>query len=298
MNNQHRWSPLLVTALLTALAPVPTWAANETLSLTIPSAQAGQTTTATVTILNPADVESFTLELSFIAGSILSLPNTTTWFSRLAYYPSSPFNATDFNYYKNSSGRTRIYINGFNPSGTSGQVGKVTLQIANNAAKDGSQVVSISGSFWSRSEQTVKPFIPAAQEFTIGQSQTPIINIITSTTSLTVPEGKTTQFQAKLSAQPTTNVTITVARSSGDSDIGIQSGGTLTFTTANWNTNQTITLSAAEDTDTTNGSATITLSSAGITSVNVTALESDNDTNSGGGNTGSNVIFSDTFENP
>src|SRR5690606_13669277 len=73
-----------------------------------------------------------------------------------------------------------------------------------------------------------------------------------------------------------TSRTVTVSRGSGDPDITIQRGSTLTFP-ANTTGPQTVTLAAAEDSDTTNGARTIIVSSSGLTSVNVTATEQDND---------------------
>ncbi len=75
-------------------------------------------------------------------------------------------------------------------------------------------------------------------------------------------------------------MTVNVTRTSGDTDLSVSGGGTLTFTTANWNTPQTVTLSAAEDADTVNGTAVFAVASSGLTSVNVNATEADNDTQS------------------
>ena len=48
----------------------------------------------------------------------------------------------------------------------------------------------------------------------------------------------------RLSAQPAANVTVAVARTSGDTDLTVSAGASLTFTTANWNTAQDVTLAA------------------------------------------------------
>ncbi|MBN1670803.1 MAG: lamin tail domain-containing protein, partial [Kiritimatiellae bacterium] len=102
--------------------------------------------------------------------------------------------------------------------------------------------------------------------------------IQTSVASITVPEGGTAGFQVRLSAQPASSVTVTTARSAGDSDVTVSGGGTLTFTTSNWNTYQTVTLAAAEDNaDNANGTATFTCSGSGLTSASVTATEADDD---------------------
>jgi cellulose 1,4-beta-cellobiosidase len=91
----------------------------------------------------------------------------------------------------------------------------------------------------------------------------------------------------RLAAQPTGNVTVTSTAGTGDSNITVTGGASLTFTTSNWNTAQNVTLSAAQDTDTTNGTRPINVASSGLTSVVVTATEADDDT--GGGTPGTHV---------
>ncbi len=100
-----------------------------------------------------------------------------------------------------------------------------------------------------------------------------VIPIIFDKSTLNVPEGNTATFKVKLGAQPPSSKTVTVSRTSGDTDISVQSGGSLTFTTANWNVNQTVTLAAAQDPDAANGSAAIQGSSSGLTSASLTATE-------------------------
>ena len=97
-------------------------------------------------------------------------------------------------------------------------------------------------------------------------------------TSVSVPEGGTATYAVRLAAQPSGNVTVTNTAGTGDSNLTVSSGASLTFTTSNWNTNQTVTLAAAEDSDTTNGTRPITVASSGLTSVTVNATEADNDT--------------------
>jgi len=101
--------------------------------------------------------------------------------------------------------------------------------------------------------------------------------ILTSPSSVSVPEGGTNTFQVCLSSQPTSDVMVAVAWTAGDSDITVTGGANLTFTTTNWATYQTVTLAAAEDADAANGSATIICSSAGLVSGSVTATEVEND---------------------
>src|SRR5262245_6585318 len=101
--------------------------------------------------------------------------------------------------------------------------------------------------------------------------------IQTSVATLNVNEGGSAQFGVRLSSAPTSNVTVNVARLSGDTDLSVSGGATLTFTPANFGTFQNVTISAAEDADSTNGSAVFRVSSTGLPNVDVTANEVDND---------------------
>ncbi len=121
--------------------------------------------------------------------------------------------------------------------------------------------------------------------------------LVVDKTSVTVPENATGTFQLKLSSVPTSYVTVNVARLSGDSDITVQSGASLTFTPANWSLNQTVTLTAAHDADSTNGTATLQCSASGLESVDLTATEADDDTSSAEGETSTNPVLV-TFPDP
>jgi len=101
--------------------------------------------------------------------------------------------------------------------------------------------------------------------------------LVTSVSFVGVPEGGTAAFRVKLAAEPAVDVTVAVVRTSGDTDLSVQSGASLTFTPGNWNTWQTVTLAAAEDGDAAKGSAAITCSAPGLETVMVTATEIDND---------------------
>ena len=98
-----------------------------------------------------------------------------------------------------------------------------------------------------------------------------------STNAVTVPEGGTATFQVKLNRAPVSPTTVTVSRVSGDTDITVQSGGSLVFNASNWNTYQKVTLRAAKDVDTVNSSAVIRCSAPGLADRDVTATEQDND---------------------
>ena len=122
-------------------------------------------------------------------------------------------------------------------------------------------------------------------ELTATESDNDTKGFTLNPTSVTVTEGSTASYKVKLTTKPSANVTVTVARKSGneqDSDISVKTGSSLTFTTSNWSTDQTVTLEAAEDNDGDNGTAVIKHTAAGggygSTSAELTATESDNDT--------------------
>ncbi|MBV1853030.1 glycoside hydrolase family 48 protein [Catellatospora tritici] len=102
-------------------------------------------------------------------------------------------------------------------------------------------------------------------------------SLVVSPTSVSVPEGGTATFGVRLNIAPTGNVTVTTTAGTGDANLTVSSGASLTFTTSNWSTAQNVTLAAAEDSDTTNGTRPFTVASSGLTSVTVNATEADND---------------------
>jgi hypothetical protein len=108
-----------------------------------------------------------------------------------------------------------------------------------------------------------------------------VLAFVLDQSALTVPEGGTAQFRVRLSAQPSSSVSALVSRSSGDTDIGVQSGGSLVFTASNWNVDQTVTLAAAGDADVLNGTATIRVrasSGPAVPDAFLAATEQDNGT--------------------
>jgi glucose/arabinose dehydrogenase len=107
----------------------------------------------------------------------------------------------------------------------------------------------------------------------------PTQDIAVSTTTLTIPEASSGTFTVKLAAQPSSNVVVNVARTSGTTTV-TAAPSSLTFTSSNWNTSQTVTVTAANDSTSGNLGATITCSSTGLTSkaVNVTVVDNDTTT--------------------
>jgi hypothetical protein len=108
------------------------------------------------------------------------------------------------------------------------------------------------------------------------------VSLVVTGTPLSVPEGASRTFQVRLGAAPKANVTVSVARLTGDTDLSVAAGATLTFTPANWNVTQPVTVAAAIDADSLNGSATFGVSAPTATTVNAVATEADKDVQTGG----------------
>ncbi len=100
-----------------------------------------------------------------------------------------------------------------------------------------------------------------------------------STQSINVHEGSINTFGLRLTAEPETATTVTVAHVSGDADLSVQSGSeTITFTTNNWMTHQYPVVAAAQDDDFINGTATIRCFASGMADLDITATEDDDET--------------------
>jgi cellulose 1,4-beta-cellobiosidase len=95
-------------------------------------------------------------------------------------------------------------------------------------------------------------------------------SIQASATTLSVAQGATGTVGISLSAAPTANVTVTTARTSGNTGLTVSGGSSLTFTPANFATAQNVTF-AADTTST--GSATFTVSATGYPSITITVNE-------------------------
>ncbi|MGW5231028.1 glycoside hydrolase family 48 protein [Streptomyces nodosus] len=94
--------------------------------------------------------------------------------------------------------------------------------------------------------------------------------VVASPAQLGVQQGKTGTFGVSLSKQPSSNVTVSVARTAGNTGLSVTGGSSLTFTPSNWNTAQTVTVTANA---TGTGSATFTASATGYANATVTVTE-------------------------
>lgn len=101
--------------------------------------------------------------------------------------------------------------------------------------------------------------------------------LIPSVTTLAVNEGGSSQFAVTLSGAPLTNLTVSVTRSTGDTDVNVTTGASLVFTSGNFATPQMVTVTAAEDADFTADSAVISLQAPGFVTQNIEVSVTDND---------------------
>ncbi|MFJ5974724.1 glycoside hydrolase family 48 protein [Streptomyces sp. NPDC093060] len=94
--------------------------------------------------------------------------------------------------------------------------------------------------------------------------------VVASPAQLGIQQGRTGSFSVKLSTQPSANVTVSVARTDGNTGLSVTDGSSLTFTPSNWSTAQPVTITAdASGT----GSATFTAAATGHTKATVTVTE-------------------------
>jgi len=77
--------------------------------------------------------------------------------------------------------------------------------------------------------------------------------------NIIVVEGSSNNFAVRLSGQPASDITIGLSKVSGDGNLNISGGNTLTFTTSNWNVDQMIAIDASQDDDALEGLTTFSL---------------------------------------
>jgi hypothetical protein len=110
----------------------------------------------------------------------------------------------------------------------------------------------------------------------LGTVSTNSQSLIVSLLAASVPEGSNAGFTVRLAMQPSTSITVIVARASGDADLSVEAGATNVFTPLNWSNAAPVLIAAASDRDQTNGGAVFEVRSESLASVTVQALESDN----------------------
>ena len=106
--------------------------------------------------------------------------------------------------------------------------------------------------------------------------------LLLSASGISVSEELKAAYGLSLATRPSGQVTVTVLRDSGDSDLAISGPSVLTFGIGNWDVAQSITLTAADDGDILDGVATFKHIAGGADyddagTLSITASESDND---------------------
>lgn len=123
---------------------------------------------AALSISDPEDVAAFSLILSFASGGEASL-YVPDWNVRGDYLPSSLVGSTDLNAFQAEDAEPprRIYVDGFDPAGTSGDIGSVLLEV-DSLNPDEPQIISVSGRYWSKADQAEKEFLRVSRAIVAG----------------------------------------------------------------------------------------------------------------------------------
>ena len=104
----------------------------------------------------------------------------------------------------------------------------------------------------------------------LGLATTTIKSLMANPRSLKVQHGSTSTVGISLPAAPSSKVTVTTSRTSGNPGLIVDEGKSLKFTPSNFSTPQNVTISAD---DSHSGSAKFTASAPGYASVTITATE-------------------------
>ena len=164
-------------------------------------------------------------------------------------------------------------------AGQTASTGTVTITAADNDIDAPDKTVQVIGS----ASNPLGITDPSDLTLTIADDDTRGVTL--SETDLEVDEGGDGRYTVVLDSEPTTVVTVTPFRSSGDSDVTVSDA--LTFTTSNWSEAQTVTVNAAHDSDADDDTAVIGHSVAGgdydsLDADSVTVMVIDDETASDG----------------
>jgi cellulose 1,4-beta-cellobiosidase len=135
-----------------------------------------------------------------------------------------------------------------------------TVTVTANATGTGTTTFTASGSGYTAATVTATE-VPST-------NGTP--SLMVTPASQTVTQGTTGTVGISLSSAPSSNVTVSVARTSGNTGLSVTAGSSLTFTPSNFATAQSVTITADSSSS---GAATFTVSASGLTSVTFTVTE-------------------------
>ena len=253
---------------------------NETVSVS--GSVTGLTVTgATVQITDDDDSPTVTLSLSDASiGEDAGVSKVTASLSHassvattvtVSVSPDTPATTSDY-----SLSVTKVLTIA---AGGTASTGTVTITGVDNDVDAADKTVQVKGA----ASNTVGTTGPADVELTLQDDDTRGVTV--SKSELDIAEGDDGAYTVVLTSEPTATVTVTPARSSGDTDVTVS--GALTFTVGNWNSAQTVTVSAAQDGDAVDDTAEIghTVSGADYgseTAGSVTVTVDDDETASSG----------------
>jgi len=111
----------------------------------------------------------------------------------------------------------------------------------------------------------------------IGAYEGPHQALVVTPPSLAVPEGATAAFTVRIAFDPGQPVVVSIASVSGDADIDVQSGASLSFNSANYAVPQTVLLAAADDLDNLVGTTIFSITADGFAPETLIATEQEDD---------------------
>jgi len=170
---------ILAVMLVMPLSGAVESMASPGLSMSIYPALPGATTIATVSLTDVSDIESFSLTLNFDNGTKLLLP-VSGWFARGAYIPVTPFGTAptvELNNIFEATARTKVFMDGFKPAGSSGAVGAVSFTVNPSAAINDYQDISLTGEYYSIGSKSVVAFAPSTVRFVVNTSPSFNLNV-------------------------------------------------------------------------------------------------------------------------
>ena len=213
----------------------------------------GVTDPSNQTLTITDDEETLTVTLALSSASISEDSGVSTVTATLSNASSeattvtvsvsqvSPASSSDYNLSVN----TVLSI----AAGATTSSGTVTVTGVDNDVDAANKTVTVKGS----ADNNVGVTGPSDVSLTLEDDDARGVTV--SEAELDINEGGTGTYTVVLDSQPTGPVTVTPARSSGDSDVTVSAA--LSFTADNWNTPQTVTVSAGQDTDGLNDTAVI-----------------------------------------
>ena len=135
-----------------------------------------------------------------------------------------------------------------------------TVTVTANATGTGATTFTASGSGYTAAVVTA----------TEVASTTGTPSLLVTPASQNITQGGTGTVGVSLSSAPSANVTVSVARTSGNTGLSVTASSSLTFTPSNFASAQSVTVTADSSSS---GAATFTVSASGLTSVTFSATE-------------------------